>query len=184
MNHEKEIDNGYLYHKVPVKMIGKILYPLNSMQQKLPQVFEKEAAKYKGREFLMDELIPVLNCKWNDALHLSPIEPNLIYSALFEIGFKPEDSLFYKIPISLIDDKKTAIFKYENEDGEMGNDQVVPWQKNLIYSMTELSAGTKQWYQSCFSAKRQPLLFHLVPHVLTTEPIDISNCEIVSWRLI
>lgn len=179
---KNEIDNSYLYHKMPINMAGKTLFPLNSMKKNLPQVYETEKAKYKGREFLMDEMVPILNCRWNDVLHLSPIEPKLIYSALFETGFKPDKTLFYKIPVSLIDRKNTVIFKYENEDAELTSDQIIPFQSNILDSIAKLPSGTKQWYQYCFSEKRQPLLFHLVPHVLTTQPIDITNCDIVSWR--
>lgn len=172
---------AFFYHRLPRKMVGSLLYPLNSMENLIPEVFNSEKAKYAGREFLMNETVPVLNCKWNDVIHLLPLEPNKICCALRETGFQPENEQFYKIPVDLINEKMTVVFKYENEDGYMTPDQVVPFDTRSFEFLKDVPDGTRKWYQACYSNNRQPLLFHLVPHILTMQPIDISDCQIISW---
>lgn len=172
----------YIYHRKPHNMVGNILYPLNEMKKTLPEVYISEAAKYKGRESLMEEIVPILNCKWNDVLHFSPIEPSIVYQELVNAGLSPDkDEAFFKVPLEYLDEELTVIYKYENEVGELIPDQFIKLMKNSFRNLSELPAGTKAWYKYCFENKRRPLLFHLVPHILTKSSIDISKCETVFW---
>ena len=158
----------YVYHRKSLNMVGSILHPLNELKDALPETYANEAAKYKGREFLMEEIIPILNCKWNDVIHLSPIEPFIVYQELIEAGFSPsKDDLFYKVPLDYLSENLTVIYKYENEDGKFLPDQFVKLVKNSFRNLSELPAGTKEWYKYCSENKKRPLLFHLIPHILT-----------------
>ena len=69
---------AFIYHKVPADMSGNILYPLNVMEKINPEIYEKAVKKYEGREYLMREVIPWLNCLWNDVLHFSIVHPTKI----------------------------------------------------------------------------------------------------------
>lgn len=161
-------------------MIGNILYPLNEMKIKLPEVYISEAAKYKGRESLMEEIVPILNCKWNDVLHFSPIEPSIVYQELLRAGLTPDkDQAFFKVPLEYFDEELTVIYK--NENGDLIPEQVIRLEKNSFSNLSELPAGTKAWYKFCFENKKRPLLFHLVPHILSKSSIDVSSCEVVKW---
>ena len=48
------------------------------MKDQHPAVYEEHVKKYKGRERLLRREIPLLNCLWNDVLHISPIHPQLV----------------------------------------------------------------------------------------------------------
>ncbi len=172
----------FLYHSKPVDMIGNNLFPLNEMQTTLPEIYKLEKTKYINRESLMEEVIPFLNCKWNDVLHLSPIDPKIVYQELINAGFSPaKDVLFFKIPLDLIIENLTVIYKYETEVGEKGSDQFLKFSKKEFKNLAELPGGTRNWYKKCVESKKRPLLFHMVPHILTKSSIDISNCEVISW---
>lgn len=71
----------YLYHFVPENMQGTVLYPLSELKHKFPKLFDKQEAKYLGRESVKETLVPGLG-SWNDVIHLSPIEPKKVLAAM------------------------------------------------------------------------------------------------------
>ncbi len=85
-------NSGRLYHRVPDPMFGEILYPLNRLAEINPALASAHAEKYRGRENLMAVRLAILDCLWNDALHLSPVHPAKIKTALLESGY-PEKEL-------------------------------------------------------------------------------------------
>ena len=168
----------YVYHLKPQNMFGEILFPLNLMKVNFPEVYNFHINKYKGREFIMDSHVPILNCKWNDVIHTSPIDPRIVYKELKQAGLTVnEKSVWIKIPIEKLNESLTVIFKYENEDGEATDNQMIKFSKNSFQNLIELPTGTNKYYKESSENKIRPLLFHLVPHVLTMDKIDISNCE-------
>ena len=68
----------YLYHSVPRNLHGNILYPLNALTEKHPEIFEQQVSKYVGREHITQQRIPVIDCLWNDVLHFSAVNPKEI----------------------------------------------------------------------------------------------------------
>jgi len=52
----------FVYHLKPKNLVGDFLIPLNQMDRE-SKLFHEHSAKYKGREHLMDVIIPKLNCK-------------------------------------------------------------------------------------------------------------------------
>ncbi len=65
----------YLYHSVPKNLQGNILYPLNTLKEKHPEIYEQQVSKYVGREHMTQQRIPILDCLWNDVLHFSAVNP-------------------------------------------------------------------------------------------------------------
>ena len=41
---------NYIYHRVPKEMRGEVLFPLNTLKETEPDLYEKESAKYVGRD--------------------------------------------------------------------------------------------------------------------------------------
>ncbi|UPT74966.1 MAG: HAMP domain-containing histidine kinase [Elusimicrobiota bacterium] len=62
-----------LYHYVPDELVGETLYPLTRLADLHPRVAAEHALKYSGREHLMQVRLPILDCLWNDVLHLAPL---------------------------------------------------------------------------------------------------------------
>ena len=80
------------------KLHGKILYPLNQLKEHYPKLYNEELSKYKGREHILKDKIPILNCLWGEVLHFSIVNPSNIYSALREAGSKIQGKTkWYKI---------------------------------------------------------------------------------------
>ena len=66
---------NYIYHIKPEPFMGTSLIPLNSMDRN-SALYKNHAEKYIGRENLMLEVIPKLNCKWNDVVQFSTLNPS------------------------------------------------------------------------------------------------------------
>jgi hypothetical protein len=73
---------------VPKNFTGSILYSLNQLKTRLPEIYAIQVQKYTGREILMQCKIPLLNCLWNDVLHFSPVHPNKIREAFVSAEFE------------------------------------------------------------------------------------------------
>jgi hypothetical protein len=97
-------------------MFGNILYPLNTLREIDKDTYESHSSKYMGRETLMEQKIPVLNCLWNDVLHCSPIDFRLIYKALIRAGqHKFRNKEYFKIPIELLKNIEFVKYKFDKE---------------------------------------------------------------------
>lgn len=172
---------NFVYHMISPKMIGPLLIPLNSLKNSYPEIYKEHASKYNGREELMNEVIPLLQCKWNDVLHLSPVEPKTISSALKSAGSYAREVNFYKIPIIKLDSNKTVIYKNNLKNLKLAKEDFIYFDHQCFENLLELPNETIAYYKSCIENQKRPLLFHGVPHVLTTQSLDISDCEIVCW---
>ena len=69
---EFEFNMSNIYHVMPDPFIGTSLIPLNQMDKK-GELYKFHSEKYKGRENLMEEVIPLLNCRGNDVVQFSAI---------------------------------------------------------------------------------------------------------------
>ncbi len=166
----------YIYHSVPKNLTGDILYPLNVLKEKYPEVYEKEVAKYVGRERVMEQKIPILNCLWNDVLHFSPVHPAKIKQAMIEAG---KDSNYevqaYKVDSTLIDPAKAVIYLHRHR--ELIDDDFLPFNLDKISELSEVPEFTKNYYQRSFAAGERPLIYQRVPHILYRGTLDIPKLE-------
>src|SRR3989344_4993827 len=119
----------FVYHLVPSNMGGGILYPLNRLKKKYPQVYKKEIKKYKGREHFLKDRVPVLNCLWGDVIHLTSIHPSKINKALKEAGFKTAKLKWYKIKAEDLNHKKAVIFLYLPKKNHKDNLEIKDFRK-------------------------------------------------------
>ena len=167
---------------IPLDMMGTSLIPLNRLRDVNIEIYENQKTKYTGREFLMDEIVPKLNCKWNDVLHFTAVEPRIVKESLFASGAKKlPNASFYKIPLTLFNLERTVLYKYTRNDGKFMEDEYEHLNKDNFPVSDSMSGDTLEYYRSCYEQGKKPLLFHRVPHILTMDDIDISRCEILDW---
>src|SRR4051812_37580591 len=106
---------NYIYHKIPKDMHGNVLFPLNVLKEIHPDLFQKEALKYVGREYIMEQKIPFLNCLWNDVLHFSAVNPSVLKNNLIEAGrTEPFNAEFFQIDPHLLNPKDTIVYLYRH----------------------------------------------------------------------
>lgn len=103
----------YIYHSVPKNLQGNILYPLNALKEKYPDIYEQQVSKYVGREHIIQQRIPILDCLWNDVLHFSAVNPKEIRRALIEAGDNTDITRsYYQVDSKLIDPKNVIVYLY------------------------------------------------------------------------
>lgn len=56
--YNKEMSDGFVYHRVPENLRGTVLYPLNMLKDVFPDIYTETVRKYEGREHVLETRIP------------------------------------------------------------------------------------------------------------------------------
>lgn len=177
--------NKYVYHFKPTKLFGTRLFPLNELNLVNPQAYENEIKKYSGREHLLQKKIPILDCLWNDVLHLSPINPQVILDTWRKEGLgrylnSKASIVVFKIPTDLLSDSKTVYFQYSNlEYGSFdpSHERFTPFIGSEYQEQTAIEPIQVQAWRNDALKKRKLFWFSHTRHVLVRDQIEISSCE-------
>ncbi|MDP1836405.1 MAG: hypothetical protein Q8K75_10835 [Chlamydiales bacterium] len=184
----------YVYHRRPSNFIGNWILPLNMMPQmeEFSDIYEKAISKYDHRKQLLSRVIPTLNCVWNDVIFLSPLHPHHHFKEYSEIGFIPKHVQFFKIPVEVLAEKRTTVWKWLPYPGRDPIHQTLDSYCDLNLStfqeMEELPEITKAWYREQFtpeSPEKYPKYnWYRIPHILCQDPIDIRDerITIINWE--
>lgn len=165
----------FLYHKIPSGMQGDILYPLNVLKNISPEHYNTEVAKYIGREHIMNQKVPILECLWNDVLHLSAINPDEIANALKQCDANSAFGVqYYQIDPFILERDNAVI--YTRLAGEKID--CSPYNPERIAEISALPEVTKEYYKDEIANNRRPLVYYQTPHILYQGSIDISKCAI------
>lgn len=170
----------YLYHRVPDNMQGNILFPLNTLKEIHPDIYEKQAGKYDGREQVMNQQIPILDCLWNDVLHFSAVHPSLIREALIAAGrTNPIRMEVFEIDPHMLDPENTIVYLYQhtNPEDKFKPENLAKYNPEYLEKYSILPEETKEYYKEMVSQDKHPLLFHRVPHILYKGNLDISTLK-------
>ncbi len=162
-------------------MQGDVLYPLNILKEKYPEIYNEHRLKYKGREKVMELLIPKLNCLWNDALHLSAIHPKLVKDAIAEAGGRSDyKMLCYQIDPHILDPDKTVVYLYSTPTPDMTKeDDFVGFKPDEMDKYSLLPQETIEYYKECHANTKRPLTFHRAPHIFYKGTINIKGVPII-----
>ncbi|MBM3232960.1 hypothetical protein FJZ18_02210 [Candidatus Pacearchaeota archaeon] len=175
---------NYLYHMVPQEMQGSILLPLEELRKKYPQSYAKSMKKYKGREHQPKEKIPLFNCKWEEVLNFTTVDPKELKRYLIESGGIPRTIKWYKIPTSMLNHEKLIVFLYRSdllENGMHNNlENFKKFKEQDLEKYNKIPEKTKTYFKKRYKEKKKPLLFHLIPHILYKGELDISKCEVIT----
>lgn len=173
---------AYLYHMVPEGMRGNVLYPLNRLKEIYPETYEKQAVKYAGRDHVMRQSIPRLDCLWNDALHLTAVHPQDVKNALLAAGKDSWSKSFYAIEASRLDPKDVVVylFKTGGRNATVPKDEFVPYAVDDVQKYAVIPQATKDYYKTALANDGRVLLFNLIPHVLYKGTIDVSDAKILT----
>lgn len=175
----------YLYHWIPKGMRGDVLFPLNALKNIYPDLYELKAQKYVGREQIMLEKLPSLDCLWNDVLHLSAVHPSLLRQAYEEAGGMGVFDLdVFEIDPHLLDPKDTIVYLYKHTDirGNFLPENFAAYDPDGLDQYSVVPQETKDYYKEMISHGKEPMLFHRVPHILYKGSINISGLKRVQNR--
>ena len=169
-------------------MKGSKLIPLNLMNPE-SDLYKIHAKKYIGRENLMKEQIPLLNCKWNDVVQFSALDPQKIVNELKK--HQPDLKLFrveyYKIHIDQIVGKYDSVI-FDRKLPRAKNDFTIDTSevKKIDLSYNEITSVPEATINCWKKAKEEGdkfLWFPFIPHILVKGPIDTSDFEVCTLSL-
>jgi hypothetical protein len=175
-----------LYHMVPKKMSGTVLYPLNQLRGRMPEMYAEHVAKYAGREAVMEQHIPVLDCLWNDVLHFTAVDPEIICQALREAG--RVDSIhwkLYRVDPSRLDPSVAVVYRcaHKKREDALAPENFAPFAAETLEEYAQLPEATRVYYHRMIEKGERPLLFHRVPHILYKGTLDMAEIPVVEIGL-
>jgi hypothetical protein len=116
----------FVYHAVPNEMVGELIYPLNELASAAPEIYEKQRAKYLGREAVLDAVISAEGLLFNDTVHCAPLHPYRLFAARDAFGFASPPAAptkwghpahtrlrFYEIPLDRLSDRRVSWYRWE-----------------------------------------------------------------------
>lgn len=170
-------DNHNVYHLVSPNMVGTVLYPLNQLKEQLPDVYQDEVRKYRGREETKQFRIDPLDCVWNDVIHLSPIHPQTLTDAFANLGAERHFEAF-EIPVTSLELSHAVLYPYTEEEGQPMT--FTSFDPDQLADLRDLPQRAIDYYRHMLSQNKRPLLYHCVPHILYKGTIDVSDLNRIS----
>ena len=76
----------YVFHLCAQDFRGSTLYPVNGLRTIYPDLYEREKAKYVGRESVLSWMVPGLGAVWGDTVNLSALDPRLLVAERRKLG--------------------------------------------------------------------------------------------------
>lgn len=172
----------------PVPFEGSSLIPLNQMDKK-GDLYKGHARKYQGREDFMDGIIPKLDCKWNDVVQFSALDPQFIANSLREIeeDFKLVRTEYFKIHIDQIIGKYDSVVFDRNKKQKKGDFEIkeseVTYLSNAYQELTSVPKETINFWNEVKSEGGKFLWFAFIPHILIKGQIDTKEFEICTLKI-
>ena len=161
-------------------MSGTVLYPLNILKETHPEIYKEHVKKYDERRHLLTAEIPMLNCLWNDVLHLTAVAPNELKENLAKADLHYESMSWFKIPAEMILGEKSIAFIYnKNNDAIQNIKEYEKFDTARMEIYRAVPPETIEYYKKKKAEGGRPLLFHLVPHILYKGNIDTADFEII-----
>ncbi len=174
----------HIYHRVPDRVEGKTIYPLNKLRKRHPEVYSREKDKYAGREGLLDEPIPQLDCLWNDVIHCSPIQPAKIRAELANAGFVYRRAQWFKVDVCKagMNRGNTVIFTFCSNKADllgMSSKDFDTFDPTTLDALNTIPPETIAYFSRMKARNKIPFYFMYIPHVLFKGRLEIDALEVV-----
>jgi hypothetical protein len=177
---------AFVYHRKTKNFDGDTLYPLNVLKTEKPMLYTEAVKKYAGREWLLDVIIPPLDCQWNDVVHCSPIHPSLLYRTLLETGweaYRGRSSLWFEIPIETIENPSVIYLNnriWQDTKTLLAKD-FEPVSPERVSGLSGMPEENEEYYRECKKAGTPPLLWKRAPHVLVRSAVNVEKYRVLDW---
>ena len=180
------MSQSFIYHHVPIDMIGTTLYPLNQLKKDYPELYQFHRKKYEKREHILEQRIPVLNnCLWNDVLFFSTIHPQLLFDARREAGWPNlQPQLYFKVDANSLEQDLLALHPYEPEQETnrgISPTAFIKYTPGMLEEYSAIRPETIHYFKILRQqgAPKIPLFYRYVPHILYKGSLETSNLEII-----
>jgi hypothetical protein len=171
---------------------GSTLFPLANLRKAHPDLYERERAKYAGREAVLRFVVPGLGATWGETVNLSALNPLLLVKERRRLGIPYSNLLSRRILCIPIDRLSghlcvayTATVHWANSaphDPLAATEPPVsdskPFDASAHSEPTGVPARHTKYLLHQRSRGEFALGFVFVPHVLVAAPIDISGLHL------
>ncbi len=163
-------------------MQGTILYPLNTLKSKHPEIYANHVKKYENRTEWLERRIERLDCLWNDVLHCSALNPSIVVEEIRKLMGKSFPFSYFEIPAELLEPENTAVYLYSPREKSTHPPQedFIAYDPKEIEKYAYLPDATIQYYKETIEKGGNPLGFHLVPHILYKGTIDTADLRVIT----
>jgi hypothetical protein len=172
-----------LYHRKSPDFRGSVLYPLNALRDVALDLYERQRAKYAGREDILRQRVPPLNCLWNDVLHFSPVHPSCVAELARAHGLVWREAEWFEIDPGAagFTPANTAVFRYADTrlEGAIPDEEFEHFDIERLARMTALPTSTLEYYRSVAPGSSRYFIFVGVPHVLHRGPVQVAQAQVV-----
>lgn len=170
-----------LYHLVPKELVGSVLLPLSQIRTEHRQLYERYVRKYEGREDLMDDEIPGLDCRWQDVVFLTALTPSTIRELHEEAGFEFPELRWFQIDPATLETNRLAIYwyRYSQREQKYAPENWQEFSSELLPELQKIPDATRQHYSDAASNGRRPFAFFRTPHILYKGALDVTGCPVV-----
>lgn len=159
-------------------MLGTKLLPLNVLREMDEELYKLYAKKYVGREEIMRDIIPTLECLWNDVVFLNAVRPLDLLRAYELTGRTLLKRRFYRINPETLDHSLLTVLTFSGMDDSKGR-SYQPFRTTDIESYSKIPEQTFKHYREMRDTGKTGLMFAFVPHILYKGEIDVSQTEII-----
>jgi hypothetical protein len=185
----------FAYHGKSLEFQGEFIMPLNELAKWYPEIAHNASKKYIGREKTGETLVydPMTfrgtgiylgteRIYWGDVSFFTLHNPQLLISYLKSTGqlHQHVQRSYFKIPIERFF-TNSLIWKYDyNCDIEIDPANCIRVQSGCETINTSIiPAKTNEYYTRAIRENFRPLMYPFVPHLLTTNFIYISDCDVI-----
>lgn len=178
---------SYIYHMKPIILEGDSLIPLNRMN-KDTEIYKSHIKKYIGRENLLQTTIPRLNCKWNDVVQFSALDPQIIVDKLVTIqtDLKLTRTEYFKVHINQIMNlHKAVVYRKENQNEEKSfiAEKEITVLDESYRETTKIPDQTIQFWNNVKDNGGKFLWFPFIPHIFVEGIINTQDFEVCRIQL-
>ncbi len=164
--------SGTLFHAQPPIMYGNKLVPLASLKELNYDAYANVRRKYEGRMNVLETVIPILNCRWDEVIFLSPIAPITFAEVLTRLQYQVLPSRYFAFDPYKTDLARAVTLTYDTK----GVAVYKPFDQYEILYHHKIPKGALRYYITMSKRGVVPFLHHLVPQVLY--PGELSVAEV------
>jgi len=179
---------AFVYHLCADDFRGTRLLPLNDLRGAYPEVYDRERAKWDGRESVLEWEVPHLGVPWGDTVNLAALDPVHLVEARRRLGVPFSQLLerrVVRIPVKRISGQPAVVYDgrthwLNNRPGEdvpatPPEEEFTPFDVDVYEELAEVPDLHLDYLAERRDAGRLALGFVFIRHVLVVGPVDISG---------
>lgn len=167
-----------LFYLLPQHIRGDQILPLNQLRYTHPELHQRHAEKYRGRQSDLDQPVRPLGCTWGDVVFLAPLHPSPLFAALARSGRTVRPVEPATIDASQLDPSRCTIrLMRHGASGHfpdpVDDDDYLPFTTASLRAVSRVTVAAIERLESLpLDAPWLPWVD--VPHVLHRGPIDLA----------